>query len=449
LLSLAAATAGASLPEDAVADDVRAARTKAVEIRVEAVERVASIGHRKARPGYELVVVDTSWKNLIPLTPVDKKAAAAGSNPVGGLTGFGSRKPASGPADITMEPTPYVVPELANHLWLLSDERFADPVDPTAQGLAPDHLSKKGFTVPDPDTIVRGKLVFEAPAGATYQALRFFDKTHGHAIVTIAGAPLPPPARTGGVQENDLLRASLTAAHPLENGQAPEGSRRYALTVRGRSLRPNDLAAIPMAYVYAQTDRGCLASPDSDRTGLTRPFGDTAMFVPESDNEGQLAFVLPADTRTVRVLIRANNVAPLDLSTGGAAGPTWPTPLHTIADGSTMRLHVLPTPAPPPDLPPPAAGRAYQLIDLVAENLKPRSGVELQTVQLRLQAADGSFINPSPLSSSVPCRLPSDGLIPPSTSRRFTLVYDIPWDQPARRFEYRGFEVDAAGVDLP
>lgn len=77
--------------------------TTAIDLRVEGVETLAEIGSRRARPGYEFLVVDTFWKNIIPLTAVDKKAA---SRPTGGLTGFGAgRRPPSKPGDLTMEPT--------------------------------------------------------------------------------------------------------------------------------------------------------------------------------------------------------------------------------------------------------------------------------------------------------------------------------------------------------
>ena len=45
----------------------QSARTRAVELRIEGVERVHEIGGHAARPGHEFVIVDTSWKNIIPL----------------------------------------------------------------------------------------------------------------------------------------------------------------------------------------------------------------------------------------------------------------------------------------------------------------------------------------------------------------------------------------------
>jgi murein DD-endopeptidase MepM/ murein hydrolase activator NlpD len=79
------------------------------------------------RPGYEFVIVDTSWKNTIPLVAVDKKAR----NPqgVGGLGGFGmssKRSAPPAPGDVgTARPT----------------ARMAEPVSSPAPEL-------RGFALP-------------------------------------------------------------------------------------------------------------------------------------------------------------------------------------------------------------------------------------------------------------------------------------------------------------
>jgi hypothetical protein len=65
-----------------------AVRTKAVEVRIEGVETAAQIGGRTARPGYEFVIVDTVWKNIIPLRPVQKKPRD--STALGGFGGLGA-----------------------------------------------------------------------------------------------------------------------------------------------------------------------------------------------------------------------------------------------------------------------------------------------------------------------------------------------------------------------
>jgi hypothetical protein len=419
-------------------------KTRAVELRVEGVERVTELGDRHARPGYEFVIVDTSWKNIIPLSLVDKTP----QSPTGGF-GLGAKRQAPDPANQSMEPTPYVVPALVNLFWLLSDDRFADPVDLAAQELVPNHLSAGGFGVAKLDEVIRGKLVFEAPAGAQYQAFQFYDVDHGHALIPLTDRKPAPAPTIGPPRQNDLVQLALTEARflPSDSSSAP-GTRRFLLGVRGISRSPRDIAVVPMKYLFAQTDQGCLASPEADPKGLTRAFGASATFVPTGANEGQLVVIVPAETHAIRLLLRAQNGGPIELPAAADFQPSWPAPVKSIADGTVMRVHVLPTPQPLPSLPAPSDGRALQLLDIVIENTNSK-GVEFQPVQLRLQAGDGSFVEPSTLSSDVPCHLPSDGTIPPGTARRFTLVYEVPAGPPLRRLQYRGFELQEATVDLP
>ena len=265
-------------------------RTKAIELRVEGVERLPRVGTRDARPGYEFVVVDTSWKNIIPLTPIDKNASA--SSPTAGLSGFGTAKrPPPDPANIVMKPTAYVVPMLADQVWLMTDGRFADTVDLDAQTAVPGHLSPQGFSIPEFEQVLRGKLVFEAPKGAAFQALQFFDTNHGHARIPLVGTAPGPAPSAGPARQNELVDVSLTEARAV--GDAVNGRRRWIVGLRGTSRSPKDIVKIPLQFVFAQSDRGCLASPERDAAGLTRPFVDRASFPPAGANEGQLAFSAP------------------------------------------------------------------------------------------------------------------------------------------------------------
>jgi len=437
----------------AAADDVAGAtepmtaRTKAIQLRIEGVDRVASIGDRVARPGYEFVIVDTSWKNVIPLRAVSKKPSSPYST--GGFSGFGGGRRSSAEAeDVTMESTPYVVPMLRNQMWLLSDGRFADTVDTSAQPNVPDSLPVEGFSIAKLDDVVRGKVVFEAPAGITYQAFQFYDTNHGHALIPVTGSPAAAPPPVGAPQQNALLQLAVADARFLAPENPSTGVRPFLVTLRGQSRSPKDVVVVPARYVFAQTEQGCVASPETNATELSRPFGDGAPFVPTGENEAQLVFQLPADSRGVRLLVRAQTGA-MDVPVNTNFSLSWPKPTTTIADGGVLRVHVLPAPAALTSLPPPPDGRTYQLLDVVMENLRPTSGVELQMEQLRLEGPDGSFVEPSPLSADVPCRLSGDGVIPPGTARRFTMVYEVEAGTRLRRLQYRGFELQETSVELP
>lgn len=109
---------------------------------------------------------------------------------------------------------------------------------------------------------------------------------------------------------------------------------------------------------------------------------------------------------------------------------------------------MLPSPEPPPPLPPPAAGREHVVLDFVIENLKSTQGIEFTTSQqLRLALPDGNFVQASPLTKLIGCRLEDCDVIPPGHARRFLAVYDMLVGAP-RRLQYRGFEIDEATVDV-
>jgi hypothetical protein len=429
-----------------------AVKTKAIELKVEGVTTAPQVGGRQARPGYEFVIIDTSWTNIIPLTAVNKKASDPAS--VGGLGGFGmsgKRSEPAAPGDVTMEPTKYVVPMLRKQMWLLSDDRFADTVDTGAQAAVPDHLPTEGFSIGRLDETLRGKLVFESPANAKYRAFQFYDNTYGHVLVPLAGTKrTTPPALIGAPRQNELLQLGVSEAGDGPAGRsAPPGLRYYTVGLRGVSRSPTDIVDVLFSqYVFLQTDRGCVAQPERNVSELTRPFGDVGSFLPTSPNEGQLAFLVPDDTKNVRVLVVPARGGDIVLPTGADFTPSWPSPTQTIQDGTTLRVQVLPTPARPATLPAPAAGRDQVLLDVVVENLKATQGIEFQgTQQLRLVDPAGTFIQPSPLSNQMACRLGDTGVIPGGHARRFTLVYDVPAGAP-RRLQYRGFEKDETLVDL-
>lgn len=423
-------------------------RTQAVEVTIVGVTTASQIGSRQARPGHEFVIVDTSWKNVIPLTPVDK---TANSSPVGGLSGFGTTKrPPPDPKNIEMKPTPYVVPMLRKQVWLFTDDRFADTIDLEAQAATPDSLPTSGFGIARLDDVVRGKLVFEAPAGAHYRAFQLYDNSHGHALIPLGGnkpTAAAPTASPSG--QNDLMQLVLSEAGFSDAAGAPAGLRYHTIGLRGISRSPTNIVEIqPSQFVFLQNEGGCISAPERNAAGLTRPMGTVGLLPPTNSNEEELMFLVPEDTKRVRLLVVPAGHAAITLAAGGDFAPSWPTPQQTIQDGSTMKVHVLPTPRPPGSLPAAGPGRELVMLDVVIESLKPRQGIDFQgTMQLRLVDSSGAFIQPSPLSEQLTCTLGDTGVIPAGQARRFRYVYDVPAGVPLK-LQYRGFEKEEAVIDI-
>jgi hypothetical protein len=257
------------------------------------------------------------------------------------------------------------------------------------------------------------------------------------------------PAVTGARGQNNILALEVTRAGFGPAGQAaPAGLRHYTVELRGISRVKADVSLEFRPFVFLQDERGCISRPQSNVQGLTRPFSESAAFSSKTLIEGQLAFLVPEDTRQVRLLVAPAKGDGIIVPAGPEFQPAWPAPIHTIDDGTTLRVHVLPTPAAPPALPKPPAGHDYIVLDVVVENLKATQGIEFQTSQqLRLIGPGKAFVQPAPVSGQLPCRLEDGDLVPPGHARRLMVVYELPIGAP-RRLQYRGFEKDEATVDL-
>jgi hypothetical protein len=258
------------------------------------------------------------------------------------------------------------------------------------------------------------------------------------------------PAVSGPPRANKYVQLGVTeAGFTPGSHSAPPGLRYYVVGLRGAGRSSgNDFALEIQKFVFAQNERGCISHPEASATWLKHPFGATAIFSAAQPTEGELAFLVPDDTQHIRVLIAPASGDGLVVPAGEDFTPSWPTPIQTIDDGSTLRVHVLPSPAQPPTLPPPAAGREQVVLDVVIENLKTTQGIEFTTSQqLRLENPAGSFVQPSALTKQINCRLDDGDVIPSGHARRLMVVYDLPAGAP-RRLQYRGFEVDQVSVDL-
>ena len=259
-------------------------------------------------------------------------------------------------------------------------------------------------------------------------------------------APVSGPARAGKYVELVVTEAGFDAAGPA----APPGLRNYTVGLRGIGrARGNDFALQIEPFVFAQNERGCMSRPEPNATWLKQPFGSIAVFSRTQPTTGQLAFLVPEDTKRVRILIAPAAEGGLVVPVGEDFEPSWSAPIRTIEDGSTLRVLVLPLPAQVPAPASAAAGKEQVVLDFVIENLSSDQGIEFTTSQqLRLVDATGAFVQPSAATKQIGCRLDDGDVIPPGHSRRFQVAYDMLAGAP-RRLQYRGFEVDEVTVDLP
>ena len=429
------------------------ATTRAVEIRVEGYQEVTTLNGRPAPHGRSFFVLDTSWKNIIPLQPAKAQAQGGGRTYGAGGLGFGAGRetaPTSA-SQPTLEPTPYLVGEVPKHVWLVTENRYADPIDLQATARVPGSLPTSRFVIARLGDVLKGKLVFDAPAGARYVAMLFLDTTYGNALLPVKGTPAdsPAPRTLAPAQQNELLELAVSEAGWATGGpQPPDGFRYFVVGLRGVSRSAANIVQLDLSkYTFLQTEQAFVAQPQVDARWLTRPFTGLTPFLPAAPNEGQVAFLLPADARQTMVLLRPPGVGPIDLPAPDRVKATWPQAVATIADGATLRVNCLSAGALPAGLRPPPLGKQYLVLDLVAENLLPK-GVELQpNQQFRLQDAGATFYAPIPESNRLAFHPTGRSVVPAGGARRVQLLYLVPGGQ-SIRLAYRGFEKTET-IDLP
>jgi hypothetical protein len=424
---------------------------KAIELRVAGHRTAPSIGGETAEPGREFVVVETAWKNILPQQKVNRKKATdrtAGAGSLGFGGGATARDRAQDDADSTIESVAFEVGDLPKHLWLVADGRLPEGIEVEATRSVQGHLGPDKITIPNFQQVVAGPIVFKAPAGAQALSILYLDSNQGHLLVPIKGAP-PVLAGSlgGGSRANTFVDLALTGADFSNQPASGAGLRTFVLGLRGIS-RQNALVDVPFAeFGFLQTDQGCLVEPSANATGLTRQLAPMGRFLPFVPSEGQLAFEVPANSAPIAFLLRLQQGGPIDMPLKAGARPTWPSPEATITDGDVLRVLKLPGTAVPAEVSMPQAGNERVALDLVVENLRSGAGIDLQAQQqFRLVTPDGKRHEPIAESGKAPCRL-GHAVVPAGSSRRFTLVYDVPPGQPLQ-MEYRGFAVQSQLVKV-
>ena len=199
-----------------------------------------------------------------------------------------------------------------------------------------------------------GSLVYEAPANSQSLSLLVLDSINGHMLIPIRGAAPRTASGLGGAsRSNSAVDLAVTGVNWSDGPADRPGTRTLIVGVKGIS-RQEAIADIPFGeFGFLQTDQGCMAGPENRAEGVSRPLSPMGRFPPFAPSEGQLAFVVPADSKGATLLLRVRDRAgSLDLPVVGNAKPSWPSPEATITDGDVLKVHRLPGTAVPAGVPP-------------------------------------------------------------------------------------------------
>ena len=444
VLPSAAAPPSQAPVEPAAVGPVWAATSRAAELEVHGFKLQASYARVKAPEGGALILVDTQWRNVLPL----------------GLV-YGQLKSTS-----------YRIPDLRDHAYLVADGCRLLRIAPDADG-APGHLTVRGFELPDLGSTRRGWLAFIADTPPQHSLqLRVYDFAHGHLFVDLMGTPPAPTASIGPLQGNEVLEAGVFGVRTLSEWRgtpAPAGKTFVAVELRARSHFTQEVEARvfdPHAAEGAKMQLGTV----SDWTEANRhaqlvvdgiyatpplassPLGDAPRFLPDLVTGADFVFLAPADFKSLALrgdfpnasLPGGARIRPkgLTFALQGEAPPTVAGDVLGAVDDDVLRVELLTCAAE-------AAGADRLVTCTVRVHVRGERGETFQTRdQLMLTLADASQRAYDADASAALRWAPSPLLfIPPASTRVFALAFRAP-SAGKLRLCYRGLTLQKF-FDLP
>lgn len=428
---------------------------RAIAVTIRNVALADSYGDTKAADGRLFVIVSTQWENVLPV----KISAENKSIPTG-----------------------YKIPNLAEHVYLVVDDRKVARVQP-AMGKLPGHLKILDFNLPALGDIAKGNVIFDVPKDLALSAgqfsLHYFDLTHGHFSLSLAGKPpAEAPKPINVVRSNQIMEAGVYAIRrdaELAGRKAPAGMTYLTLDFRAESTfkaeadaTAFDPTASPGSKVrkaifadWAEWQKYVSLVADGHYAYAVDPalsdLPEIPRLLPEVKTGGSMVFLAPAQSKGLE----------LKLNFPGARSGTQivrPTAIELLVDGRNIqpekRDRVL---AIDDDLF--KVGIVKQDVAAEFAGVKPAKGrflvldVEVQNVgrqgewfqlkdQLKLVDEQGAQLLVADATYDG-LRRPTPLVYVPATEQRaFQVVYDVPATLARPRLAYAGISL-AKVYDLP
>lgn len=419
---------------------------RAVKLTVANASFAERYGEASAAPGRRLLILNTRWANLIPLTLIEEKQV----------------------------PTQYQIPNLADHLYLVVDGRVAARLAPGAADL-PGHVPVRDFKLEKVGDTLAGNVVFDVAAAAAADSLevRFYDYAHGHIVVPLkspvqlapAAEPVSPPLRNEVVE---IAAYGLERLAEVAGRKAPEAMTFVTVDLRARSTFMVDADATafdPKARPGMKTEVGHVADWKESRKYLQLVVDGEYGYLPEQQSDleeeprflpdvmtgGKIVFLAPADAKSLELRCDFPNAK---ASTGGAVfrpkgmtlalegkRPALPqrTAIASI-DDDVYRVQVVGQAAAAEFAGQAAAeGKKFLVLDVTVFNNGGRNGEFFQTAQqLKYASETGEQFAMSPATFQGPRRPTELVWIPPNERRTFQAAFEIPAGETRPRLAFTG-----------
>lgn len=426
---------------------------RAIAVTIRNAALADSYGEAKAADGRLFLILSTQWENVLPV----KISAENKSIPTG-----------------------YKIPNLAEHVYLVVDGKKVARVLP-AMGKLPGHLKLLDFDLPALGDIAKGNLIFDVPRdlalSANHFSLHYFDLTHGHFTISLAGKPPEAPKPIGVVRTNQIMEAGVYAIRrdaELAGRKAPAGMTYVTVDFRAESKYTADAdasafdpAAAPgykvrkaifadwaewQKYVSLLVDGQYAYAVDPELSDLPL----VPRLLPEVKTGGSMVFLAPAETKGME----------LKLSFPGARSGTQiirPTGIELLVDGRNIT--------------PPKRDAVVAIDDdlfkvaIVGQTtatefagVKPKGRFLVLDIEVRNAGRQGEFfqvkeqlkvVNEQGAMMTIDdatfagVRRPTPLVYLPATEQRaFQVVYDVPVAMARPRLAYAGIAL-AKVFDLP
>lgn len=429
------------------------AQNRAVEFSIPSFSVTGTLGSRNAPEGKIFLVIDTVWKNIIPLAKVAKhQDDAAGTNGAGGL-GFGSgqEQKQENPGDYELKPTPYLVSDLNTHAFVVINGGETAVIS-DAQPAAAQPLAIEQIDLPAPNAEVRGQLVYEIPAGGVSSVVfRYLDTSMGSFDVVLYGKPPRATAPIAGPVNNDVLETSVYGVQQMASVgsvSAPGGEMFVVVQLGCVGKSEGGLVQVELEnYAYLRDARDGTFAPTKNLS-VPGEFKGTVQFLPGTLQRGSLAFSVPAQHGALALVINLPGYSPLELSlpntatvAGGSSAAAAPPPvLFTISDGETLdvQIHGLSATTNLGNVQA-EEGKRYVVLDLTLV-CKVDQGIEFQTgQQLKLLDGEQEILADASATEKLPQPLSEDSVVPAHGRGRFQVAYQVPVTTRNLVLYYRGF----------
>jgi Mg-chelatase subunit ChlD len=443
------AGAAITLPSDGSQSLSIRAANESVELSVKSVAVVAKVGDTEADAGTRFLVLDVSFRNI--------------------------QKPRK--VDDQMVPVQYKVPKLADHFYVVADGRTVlQRVEPSMEGL----LSFDELSLEKENDTAAGRIVYQIDAEHLPRSLtlRFYDFAHGHIIRPLAGPDSPAQEKPlGGPLKNQVVEASIFGikrAAKLGNDAAPAGMTYVLLDFRARSLMSEEVNAsdyMPLAKEGEKMTLGTVADWKESRKYAQlvvdgqyayMPLAQSELieeprFLPDIMTGGTLAFLAPADAKSIELRCDFPNAA---LPSGKEIRPDGltfavegkrptinpPAPIAKAAD-EVFAVSIIGQ-ASPKDFAgvAPDEGQRLLVIDVSVKNNGKKQEFFQAKEQLKYAAESGEQSDPDDLTFAGVHRPPELIYIPVGEVRSFQLVYRIPASETRPRLAYAAVTEGGAAV---